>query len=80
MHEHAVCGPALVLHKSSQFAVRVELSFMPIMMQATVNLATETALVRAAMCDEQDGHAERLEVVGKELAQVGPHTLLMQDA
>lgn len=39
-------------------------------MQATVNLATETALVRAAMSDDQDGHAERLEVVGKELAQV----------
>lgn len=37
--------------------------------QATVNLATETALVRAAMSDEQDGHAQRLEVVGKELAQ-----------
>ena len=39
-------------------------------MQATVNLATETALVRAAMADESDGHAERLEVLGKELVQV----------
>ena len=39
-------------------------------MQATVNLATETALVRAAMSDEPEGHAERLEGLGKELAQV----------
>ena len=39
-------------------------------MQATVNLATETALVRAAMADEPDGHAERLEVLGKELVLV----------
>lgn len=39
-------------------------------MQATVNLATETALVRAALADEPDGHAERLEALGKELVQV----------
>lgn len=39
-------------------------------MQATVNLATETALVRAALPDEPDGHAERLEALGKELVQV----------
>lgn len=39
-------------------------------MQATVNLATETALVRANMSDGSDGHAERLEVLGQELAKV----------
>ena len=39
-------------------------------MQATVNLATETALIRAAMADESDGHAERLEILGKELVLV----------
>lgn len=50
------------------------------MMQATVNLATETALVRAAMSDEQDGHAQRLEVVGKELAQVSAAAQLAQAA
>lgn len=41
-------------------------------LQATVNLATETALVRAALSDveESDGHAHRLAVLGKELTQV----------
>lgn len=39
-------------------------------MQATVNLATETALVRAALADEPDSHIERLEALGKELVQV----------
>ena len=39
-------------------------------MQATVNLATETALVRTAMPDESEGHAERLEGLGRELVQV----------
>ena len=38
--------------------------------QATVNLATETALVRAALSQDSDGHAQRLEVLGKELTQV----------
>ncbi|DBA94760.1 TPA: hypothetical protein ACH3X1_002307 [Trebouxia sp. C0004] len=37
--------------------------------QATVNLATETALVRAALADESSKHAERLEVLGKQLTQ-----------
>jgi len=39
-------------------------------MQATVNLATETALVRAALADESSKHAERLDVLGKQLTQV----------
>ncbi|KAL0041395.1 hypothetical protein WJX79_002096 [Trebouxia sp. C0005] len=37
--------------------------------QATVNLATETALVRAALADESSKHSERLEVLGKQLTQ-----------
>ncbi|KAL0050296.1 hypothetical protein WJX82_008307 [Trebouxia sp. C0006] len=37
--------------------------------QATVNLATETALVRAALADESSKHAERLELLGKQLTQ-----------
>lgn len=45
-----------------------------------MNLATETALVRAAMSDEQDGHALRLEVVGKELAQVSAAALFSHAA
>lgn len=37
--------------------------------QATVNLATETALVRAALADEATDHAERLQTLGKELTE-----------
>ena len=39
-------------------------------LQATVNLATETALVRAALADSATDHAERLQTLGKELAEV----------
>ena len=39
-------------------------------MQATVNLATETALVQAALADESNKHAERLAVLGNQLTQV----------
>lgn len=37
--------------------------------QATVNLATETALVRAAVADESSKHAEHLQVLGNQLTQ-----------
>ena len=50
-------------------------------MQATVNLATETALVRAALpesdqVDNSGPHGTRLQALGNELAQVKPHTLI----
>lgn len=40
------------------------------LLQASVNLATETALVKAALADESADHAQRLEVLGKQLAEV----------
>ena len=64
-----VCNWQCQRHRHCLITAVIDCSVFPCT-QATVNLATETALVRAALADEATDHAERLQTLGKELTEV----------